>query len=731
MPKVFRVIFLFLSFFFFAALFPPRLRAAVSSCTASVSPSNVKRNVDFELNFNVSNTSSSTIVWVKFTTPSADNFSVGGGSASGWTSTVEMGTSNTYTDGSLAASANANFTVDGHSIDAEVASQNWLVQVSDDSNGANPTNCSGSLGVSVSGEGIPPTISNLSVSDVTSTSVKITLDTDELATCTVNYGATDAYGSSSSESTMATSHSLTLESLTANTTYHYKISCTDTNTNTAYTEDNTFVAAKASATATTTVTTTTMTTVTKTVADTTAPSGSITTTFSKSYPRAPTISGTASDNSGVARVEYSVDNGKNWLPVDSISSIGAKSVTFEFTPVGLDDGNFKIRIRITDSSGNKTTSKTYILVIDRLPPRLGVVLYSIGSQVLNPSKEGFLVTLPNLDQKITLSAVGGPIYTDLTLNGQTYSLIEDPDNGLWYGTVSFAKPGVYKILAKMIDGADNKIEKYLNQIMVLEKGKVLGNENGLSGATIALYVYDETTGRFSLWDAKPYGQDNPQKTEDDGSYKFILPPGKYFAEVKAKDYYTEKTEIFTLNETSPINFDFALQRVTKINLGFISLTLPRFSFSKLPVSFKGTMAVTGKSPFESFIGKTLPLLNFSDGEKTVNTYSFRGKPTVLAVSSSWLPITGDEIKVLEETIKDNQKINASLILTQESVPRTVMYKIRGGYTLPILSDPDGEIINSVKLSSFPSYLFLDRRGILKKIQMGNLTKEEILANLSN
>ena len=72
---------------------------------------------------------------------------------------------------------------------------------------------SGGGSLSISGVSVSPTATTAVVSWTTSSS----------ANSRVDYGTTAAYGSNVSDSTLVTSHSLTLTSLTCNTTYHYRI----------------------------------------------------------------------------------------------------------------------------------------------------------------------------------------------------------------------------------------------------------------------------------------------------------------------------------------------------------------------------------------------------------------------------------------------------------------------------------------------------------------------------
>ena len=59
------------------------------------------------------------------------------------------------------------------------------------------------------------------------------------ASSRVDYGLTPAYGANVSDSTLVTSHSLTLTSLTCNTTYHYQITSVSSG-GSASTADSTF-----------------------------------------------------------------------------------------------------------------------------------------------------------------------------------------------------------------------------------------------------------------------------------------------------------------------------------------------------------------------------------------------------------------------------------------------------------------------------------------------------------
>ena len=106
--------------------------------------------------------------------------------------------------------------------------------------------CSGSTNGG-GNRGSDPTISAVSVSGTTATTVTITWTTNAVGNSRVDYGTTPTYGSNVTDSTLVTSHSLTLNSLACNTTYHYKITSVGSS-GSASTADATFTTSACSIT---------------------------------------------------------------------------------------------------------------------------------------------------------------------------------------------------------------------------------------------------------------------------------------------------------------------------------------------------------------------------------------------------------------------------------------------------------------------------------------------------
>ena len=94
--------------------------------------------------------------------------------------------------------------------------------------------------VAVPPDTTPPVISNVQATGITASAATITWTTDEASNSVVEYGLTTSYGSTSSNATNVTSHSIPLTGLSANTLYHYRVKSTDTASNTATSVDHSF-----------------------------------------------------------------------------------------------------------------------------------------------------------------------------------------------------------------------------------------------------------------------------------------------------------------------------------------------------------------------------------------------------------------------------------------------------------------------------------------------------------
>jgi hypothetical protein len=96
----------------------------------------------------------------------------------------------------------------------------------------------------------PPVISNVTATNVLSTSATITWTTNEAATSQVEFGTTTGYGTTTPlDPSMVTSHSISISGLTATTQYHYRVTSKDAAGNQTISGDFTFTTPDPSANA--------------------------------------------------------------------------------------------------------------------------------------------------------------------------------------------------------------------------------------------------------------------------------------------------------------------------------------------------------------------------------------------------------------------------------------------------------------------------------------------------
>lgn len=715
------------------------VQAVVDSCIANVNPTQVNSGTPSNIAIVVNNNAPQTIVWVKITRPS-NNFTLTGALATGWTKSITA-TDATFT-GSLPPNGGKNFILTSVQIaSVQAPAADWIVEVSDDPSGTNPTSCTGNLGTEIlSNDSAPPSISDISVSSVTQNSATINWVTNEQANSKVNYGTTNSYGSSKTDSSFVTVHSLTLTGLTSNTTYHFEVVSTDGSNNTATSSDNSFVTQSAQSAPPTPNTTTqsaapsTATTNPKPPEipnDTVAPVVTITTDLTASFKAAPIISGNARDNNKVYLVEYSTDNGLNWLPVDSVTGLNTSNVDFSFQPPNLPDANYSVIVRAFDQNNNEGKSEPVILVIDKFLPVIGPSVLTYGPQFSYLQGDA-IVTVEGVDQKITLSAIGGP--TEVTVvatskdESKSFSLTKNIGSNLWSGVLSFENPGLYTLDAFAKDGANNRAEKELNNVFVQSSSKILSKENKpVNEAVVTIFYFDPESSLWLPWDGASFGQENPQKTNSKGGFGFFLPEGKYYLKVEAPGFKNFTSEIFTQEEAGALPVDIVLEKRFGINIFGREILFPDFSFGAQALHFKEEDVKTIKNPLEGQILNEFTLPTTS--QDNLNSIELSGKPTLLSYIATWSPETEEQIKQLSELSKD-KNFNVFAVVSLESLEQVKAYKKIGAYRVDFIVDSTGKTLADFKVQNVPTHMFISRNQTVTQIINGVLTNKQLQERLS-
>lgn len=717
------------------------VKADVTSCSASVDPHAVNPSGTVDFSFQIDNTDTVPITWVRITKPSS-NFTIIANSSSGWQST----TSSNYafqTNGTLNPGETMFVLVTAQIGPNEAPSANWTVQTSEQP-GVNVFSCDGDLGTSISGSVLdttPPAISNISVSGVSSGSATVSWTTDEPATSQVNYGLDTGYGqSTNNNSSLTTNHSANITGLSANTGYHFQVRSSDNDGNTAYSSDNTFLTSSGSTgnpdddpdqNSGTGSPPKTRIPIKDQPTEAIPPVVKITTALDKVFVQSPKITGEVTDNEVIAGIEYSVDGGRNWLSVDSDNGVGTNKATFSFTPLNLDDGNYSILARAIDTSANIGVSDTKTLIIDRLPPLAGGAVLSMGPQVMNPDDNGVVYSVAGIDQKITISAVGGPTSIKATAksvdNGkslESFNLTQMPDTGLWTGVISFKNPGSYKLVIEAVDGAGNKTSKSINDIYVAPQSKVVSKDNGEAvNAKVEVFYLEPESNRWTLWDGGSYGQPNPQNTDPLGNFKLFLPEGKYYIKTTAKGYKKLTTDIFEINNSKPISTNLMMSKKLGIDFGKIDVSLPVWTTGVVDTILSDNIPKGFGD--NNLIGAQLPSFSLNNTEnERITPIELLGKPTIITVMNTWSPESSRQAEVLSD-LQTNQDINIAPIALQEKSGRVRSFNSIIGRDLTWIVDPDSTLGSLLGPNGVPAHYFVDRRGVVKEIKYGFIDQKSI------
>lgn len=706
-----------------AGLLAGSAKASQGVCNLSSSRLNFPVRASSDTTLTLNNDESATIRWILISHPSSA-FTITSAAASGWNASIDSDSTTILTGSSLPVGSSLDIHLGLQMGDYQPGEADWNIYTSDDPSAADGYLCIGST-PSFMADNIPH-ISNITTSNLSSRNITISWQSSSPASSRIDYGTTAGYGKSAAGGNQVVDHSLTLTGLTPSTVYHFRVS----NTNGSASEssgDGTFltpIVEKApSASITTPVTN---------PQDKTPPTISITTSLPKVIKSIPAISGRAADDNSVVNIEYSLDGGHNWLPANRADGLKTKQVDFSFTPANLDDGNYNLIVRATDGGGNVAVTPTIHIVVDRLPPLVGGSVLSLGSQIM-PSDNGVTAMVAGVDEKITLSAVGGPTSVVLSAKQKddpkihSFSLSQSSESGLWSGSLSFDKAGDYVLSADSVDGAGNQTHKVVGQVEVSSPAKALSSRDSRPvEAELTVYYLEPSTNSWVVWDGQAYGQSNPQSSGEDGSFRYYLPAGKYYLTASAKGFHTLNSQIFEMKQTSPLSTTLRLKPGHDWKIGPFG-----FSWLASPLKINPAGAAAKSKAAQGLIGHPAPnfTLSKTDGQ-TVNTVDLLGRPTDLVVMSTWAPSAAEQLSSIAK-LQGHQAVNVVPLALQQNAAVVRAYDEIGGYSVNWIVDPDSSTGSSLGSLGMPTHYFINRDGIIKSVSSGVLSEQEILAKLSS
>jgi peroxiredoxin len=722
----------------FLAWSNPLVSANLSGCEADASPNQINIGSTADIQIDLQNTDVNDIQWIQINVPSG-NFNIANVNADGWDNTFSNGQAN-LTNGDLGSGSSLYITVTTTAANTQDIGNRWTVQASDDPGGANAVTCYGSHELDAVIP--PPVITNIQPSSLTTSSVTISWDTNTPTEGNINYGTTSDYGSATpTETNFDTTHQQTITDLTANTGYHFQIYSQDQYGNTTNSDDNTFLTPIQSEPSNNSGPSTSSTspsnnnpiglTITN-PADNIPPIISFTNLPSvKVFKSAPTLTGQASDNVAVQRIEYSTDNGQDWLPVNSAPKLNTSQTNFSFTPINLADGTYKIMARAVNDGDYTTNTPEVTVVIDSLPPIVGGNLLSLGPQVLVPNSNGIITSLAGVDQKFTLSAVGGPTNIDLTAQKigsktsmQIFELTESPDTLLWSGIVSIDSSGQYNLIANAVDGAGISTTQVVSTMNIISDPHTYNqNTHQPIQSTITLYYQDPDSHNWEVWDGNSYGEANPQTTNSRGNFKLFVPPGSYYLEATAPGYETLISSIFKTTESEPLTTNLGLKPLVSWSIGPLHISLPSLAIQN--INIKPQVSSTLSTSLSRLVGQPLPDFSLADTNgTTVHAADLLGRPTLISLGSTWSPNMAEQLSILS-SLQSNQNLNIVPIALQQNLGQVQAYTAIAGLNLNWLVDPTSTLTAEYGSPNMPTQLFVDRNGIIRQVFTGILSQSQI------
>ena len=148
----------------------------------------------------------------------------------------------------------------------------------------------------------------------------------------------------------------------------------------------------------------------------------------------------------------------------------------------------------------------------------------------------------------------------LTVGAVVYPMYYAGDE-IWVG--SFLLPSSNYAIIANINCGGTVTDILLTYGLIDPDGYVYDAKEGwiMQGAQVTCYRYNETTGVFEEWDAATWDQFNPQWTDSDGYYSFVVPPGQYKVKASNPGYIDAESPVLTVVD-APIHFNIPMYYIS-------------------------------------------------------------------------------------------------------------------------------------------------------------------------
>lgn len=316
------------------------------------------------------------------------------------------------------------------------------------------------------------------------TSATVAWTTDEAADSQAEYGTTSSYTASTTlDSSLVTSHSVSVTGLTASTTYHYRVLSTDASGNLAASTDQTFTTTAA--------------------ADTTAPT--ITAIASSTSTTGATITWTTNENAD-SRVDYGSNSSYG-----TASTSATLGTSHSITLSGLTSSTvYHFRIQSTDASSNVATSSDLTFTTSTGADTTGPVISSVASSSVSALSATITwSTNENSDSTVqfgTTTAYGTASTSAALSTSHSIVLTGLTGNTVYHFSVSSTDAS--SNVSSTTDYSFTTLPEYVT-VLLAGQSNMVGTQNG---ATFDYAGLDATSTRIFQWSFDGQGSTTLAKT---------------------------------------------------------------------------------------------------------------------------------------------------------------------------------------------------------------------------
>ncbi len=134
------------------------------------------------------------------------------------------------------------------------------------------------------------------------------------------------------------------------------------------------------------------------------------------------------------------------------------------------------------------------------------------------------------------------------------------------------------------------------------------------------------------------------------------------------------------------------------------------------------------------VGKIAPDFMVTDlGGKVVRLSDFRGQPVMVNFWATWCPPCRAEAPEIENIYRERQGQGLAILGVSMDDDATAVpgFVSQFGLTFPIAVDADSRVADLYRVDSIPMTFFIDKNGVIRDIQLGQMDRNIILKKLAS